>query len=161
MAQWSHLVVSRLHLDWLRAFVLETLAIANFTQADSSSVTCAGAAKKELGSRHLRQLSSSIFETVFNSAREQFIRIINGQLGAWDIVQLIAACSLVQTIRLWKNRNRIQRKGNDHSSCSAVGGCFEHKSTEALSWKNSGSMKAGKYQQSPIMVMKMGLRSWH
>lgn len=154
-------MVSRLHLDWLRAFALDTLAIANFTQADSSSVTCVGAAKKELGSRHLRQLSSSIFETVFNSARQRFIRIINGQLGVWDIVQLIAACSLVQTIRLWKNRNRIQHKGNDHSSCSAVGGCFEQRSTEALSWKDSGSMKAGKYQLSSIMVMSMGLKSWH
>lgn len=159
MAQRPYIMmISRLQLDWLRAFSLFIFTTRTLAQADSGSFIWAGAADKEPGFKRLLQLSSSIFEVVLSLTQRRFLRIINGQISVWDILQLIAAYSLVQAIRIWKNRKGTQYEGNDHSNCSVVGGCSDYKSTKSLSRKDSKSMTAGKYRVSSIVVVRMGLK---
>ena len=44
--------------------------------------------------------------------RQRYVRGINGQLGVWDMVQLIALCSLIGAIGFWKKRRVIQHEGS-------------------------------------------------
>ncbi|KAA6416314.1 MAG: dual specificity phosphatase catalytic domain [Lasallia pustulata] len=61
--------------------------------------------------------------------QQRFLRLIHGQLGIWDMVQLLAACTLLQALRLWKNRRQIagQRDLKD-STASCHEGRHSHES---------------------------------
>ena len=41
--------------------------------------------------------------------RHRYVRAVNGQLGVWDMVQLIAFCSLIGAIGFWQKRRATQR----------------------------------------------------
>lgn len=146
MAQWSDIMILRLQIDGLRVFSLYLFIHGALVKANSSfAVLAATAPEKESGFRALRQFASSGWETVVNLARQRFSRTVNGQIGVWDMVQLIAVCSLVQAIRIWRTRKEKQHNGDDHSNHFAQGGCNNCKSAVALSRKDSESMKTSKY----------------
>ena len=145
MAQRSHTMTSVFHLDGFRAFILYILFSGTLAIADSGSVVYAAQTNKEPGFGRIRHLGSSVFEIVFQFTKQRLLRTINGQIGLWDIVQLITAYGVVHAIRGWKNRKEVHHKSNDHSDCSALSGCNSHKYTETLSQRDSENMKAGKY----------------
>ena len=41
--------------------------------------------------------------------RQRYLRIIHGQLGYVDMVLLIAACGIIQGLRIWRGRSVTQR----------------------------------------------------
>lgn len=146
MAQWSDMMILRLQIQGLRAISLYVFIYGALVKANSSStVLAATAAENQSGFQALRQFSSSGWESVVNLARQRFSRMGNGQIGVWDMVQLIAVCSLVQAIRIWRTRKERQHNGDDRSNHFAQGGCNNCKSAVALSRKDSESMKTGKY----------------
>ena len=56
----------------------------------------------------------SFIESVTSAVDQEYSRIIHGQLGVWDMVQLVAACSLIQAYRLW--RTRSMKAHEEHQS---------------------------------------------
>lgn len=55
---------------------------------------------------------------VLSPLQQRLIRLIHGQLGIWDMVQLLAACTLLQVWRLWKHRQQIAVQ-QDRKACAA------------------------------------------
>lgn len=48
----------------------------------------------------------SFFDVFTNAVTQRLTRALHGQLGLWDMVQLLAACSLFQAYRVWGKRKR-------------------------------------------------------
>lgn len=55
---------------------------------------------------------------VLSPLQQRLIRLIHGQLGVWDTVQLLAVCTLLQAWRLWKHRQQIAAQ-QDLKDCAA------------------------------------------
>ena len=68
----------------------------------------------------LPQRFRSSFHTLATLTRQQYVRAISGQLGAWDMVQLIAACTLIGAFRLWKQRRTSPQ--DDSKADNLLGG---------------------------------------
>lgn len=68
-------------------------------------------------------------DSVLSPLQQRLIRIIHGQLEIWDMVQLLAACTLLQVMRLWKNRRQIAAE-QDRKDCapSSYEGRHSHES---------------------------------
>ncbi|CAD6593311.1 MAG: hypothetical protein ASARMPREDX12_007029 [Alectoria sarmentosa] len=85
--------------------------------------------------------------------RRKYQRTLHGQLGFVDMVQLIALCSIVQGIRLWRKRSLIPR---EHPGISDAGHAERNAggSTEA-SWRIS--VGSSKLEQSEAESTDPGL----
>ena len=104
MAAW-------LRACWLLAFhcpFLATFAVLGVTVTQATSTagldnlvrtrkTTAGALQ-----RYLQPLDGFVKSLV----AQPYERFTRGGLGCWDMVALLAACSVVQAYRLWKQRSR-------------------------------------------------------
>ncbi len=55
----------------------------------------------------LQQRFRSSFQVLATLTRQQYVRAVSGQLGAWDMVQLIAACTMIGAFKLWKQRRTV------------------------------------------------------
>ena len=74
--------------------------------------------------------------------RQHYVRAISGQLGAWDMVQLIAACTLIGGFRHWKQ----QRKALQESKATKLLGSEVRKSFDSSKESSrdlNGSSKSG------------------
>lgn len=64
----------------------------------------------------------------------QYSRVIQGQLGVWDMVQLLAACSLLQAFRLWRKRTTYlegntppgEKQWNNNIERDSISGSTRH-----------------------------------
>lgn len=91
---------------------------------------------------------------VLSPLQQRLIRIIHGQLEIRDMVQLLAACTLLQVMRLWKNRRRVAAQ-QDLKDCTAssYGGRRSHESVaesynvvkEASASGESGLVQLGNF----------------
>ena len=63
-----------------------------------------------------QQRFRSSFFTLVSLARQKYVRAISGQLGVWDMVQLIAACTMIGAFRLWKQQRRTAQKEDSNTS---------------------------------------------
>lgn len=80
------------------------------------------------GLRLLPEILVDLRDFAITPLQRRFLRIIHGQLGTWDMVQLLAACTLLQALRLWRNRRHIagQRDLKDSTpSCHEGLHCHE------------------------------------
>ena len=76
----------------------------------------------------------------------RYSRMIQGQPGVWDMVQLLAACSLLQAFRLWRKRTtnmeRITPPGEGpwtHDERDSISGSTRHIGIFSGSAKNGKS----------------------
>lgn len=107
MATWPYFPSSTLLL-----YLLGVLAA--WVRADGSIMGTASAGvvkySEQLQGPSLRLLPETLVDVcdfVIIPLQQRFLRIIHGQLGIWDMAQLLAACTLLQALRLWKNRRQI------------------------------------------------------
>ena len=92
--------------------------------------------------QQLCHVSTSYLALAWAVIRQKYQRTLRGQLYFVDMVQLIALCSIVQIIRLWRKRSLSQRERagiNDagHAERKAGG------STQASSRTSVGSLRIG------------------
>lgn len=109
MATWPHFFSARPPVNWLQACTRCVLTAGTVAEANSSAVI---RALGQVQVKNLQQSVFSAFEFVIVLIRQRFLRLAKGQIGAWDMVQLITACSLVQTIRLWRMREDARHNGS-------------------------------------------------
>ena len=92
-----------------------------------------------------RHASTSYLALAWAGIRQKYQRTLQGRLGVVDMVQLIALCSIVQGIRLWRKRSLTQKEQPEISDA----GHAERKaggSTKASSWMSAGSTKLGQFR---------------
>ena len=86
-------------------------AAASFEARPPSRVGTIIRERRSVGD-HLHYVVICLLDIISNATRQKYLRFANGQVGVWDMVQLIATCSLIQAIRRWKKRNEARRKGS-------------------------------------------------
>lgn len=92
--------------------------------------------------QQLCHVSTSFLASTWEVIRRQFQRALHGQLGVVDMVQLIALCSIVQGIRLWRKRSLTQNNPHGISNAGHKAGG----SIEASSQISVGSSKRGEFR---------------
>lgn len=92
--------------------------------------------------QQLCHVSISYLARAWAVIRQKYQRTLRGQLGFVDMVQLIALCSVVQGLRLWRKRSPSQQEQAGTSNAGHV----ERKaggSTKASSRVSVGSLRLG------------------
>ena len=74
--------------------------------------------------------------------RQRYLRIIHGQLGFVDMVVLIAACGIIQGLRLWRGRSVTQR---NEGEIRDVGSPNHHTSRRVRGWGMGATSLSGKH----------------
>ena len=107
MAIWSYILSSTLSL-----YLLGTLVVC--VRADGSIMGTGSAGVLRYFDQFRRPLLRILPETlrswsecVIAPLQQRFLRTIHGQLGIWDMAQLLAACSLLHAFRLFQRRRHI------------------------------------------------------
>lgn len=90
-------------------------------------------------SQQLCHVSHSYLALACAVIRRKYKRTVHGQLGLVDMVQLIAICSIIQGIRLWRKRSLTQK---DRRGTSDAG----HAKRKASSRISIRSSKLGKFR---------------
>ena len=93
----------------------------------------------------LQDLRHALYSALLSSGaliRQRYQRIIQGQLNHLDMVQLLAACSIIHGIRLW--RRRSQREESEIREA----GPADHKTTRERDL-GAGS-QSGKFPHHPV-----------
>lgn len=107
MATRSPGLLAGSHVHLLGALLL---AVVGLIEPASTSVVQNVELVPQSAVKDLQQSLRSSIEIIVSLTRQRYVRAINGQLGMWDAVQLIAACSLIGTFRLWKKRQAAQNE---------------------------------------------------
>lgn len=99
-----------------------------------------------------QQRFRSSFLILVTLTRQQYVRAISGQLGAWDMVQLIAACTLIGAFRLWKQRRTTSQE--DSKGTKLLGGETRRSldSGKESSRDLNGSSKLGEFR-TPVTLI--------
>lgn len=147
MATWPHFLSARTQTNWLQACTRCVLTAGTVAEANSSSVI---RALGQVQVNNFRQSFHSTFEFVIVLIRQRFLRLVNGQIGVWDMVQLITACSLVQTIRIWRKQKDAQHNGSGSSDGPVLEDCNPRDSTTVYSRVDTEFPKTGKYGVLPF-----------
>lgn len=161
MARWLHILSPVPHLNWMQVLPLCLWIAVTLAGANSSSVTRAVGPAQKPAWKSIQQSFLSLFNVVLTLTRQRYLRIINGQIAVWDMVQLITACSLVQTIRIWRRQKAAQHTETGSSKGSAHDDRSRRDSATALSRVDSQSSTTGKYNVFPIAVMRLDPIIWH
>ncbi len=166
MAIWPHFLSSRFHINWMKAFFLFNLAAALAELNSSSIVYAVIHTRGHVQGLYFRNLQPSFLLFILNYilalARDRFLRLLNGQLEVWDMVQLITACSLVEAFRVWTRKRKAARpQRSTYSNEPALDGSNRHDSVTALPRVDSESSKTGEYASSIWALMGTNLITWH
>ena len=93
-----------------------------------------------------RHVSTSYLALAWAGIRRKYQRILHGQLGLLDMVQLLALCSIVHGIRLWRKRSLTQEESPGISDTAhaerKTGG-----STKSSSQTNFGTSRLGGFRR--------------
>lgn len=147
MAIWPHFSSTNFHVKLMKAYILYDFPVGTSAEANSSSILHTFI--HSLGSvqglpfKNLPPSFHSLLISISAFARQRLLGLINGQIEVWDMVQLITACGLVETYRIWKRKRRAARhkdpppKEPTHDDHNIRG------STTALSRVDSDSSKIG------------------
>lgn len=161
MATWLHIWSPAPQLNWLQALTLCVWIAGTLAEANSSSVVRALGLAQRPALKSVQQSFLSLFNFVSTVTRQRYLRIINGQIGVWDMVQLITACSLVQTIRIWRRQKGAQQTESQSAKGSAHDGRSRRDSATALSRVDSESSRTGKYDVFPAAATSLNPIIWH
>ena len=92
--------------------------------------------------QQLCHASTSYLAITWAVIRRKYQTLLHAQLGFVDMVQLIALCSILQGIRLWRKRSLTQKESTEvNEACQP--GCMAGGSTSASSPIATGSSKQG------------------
>ena len=147
MAIWPHFSSTNFHVRLMKAFILYDFPVGNSAEANSSSILHTFI--HSLGSvqglpfKNLPPSLLSLLNSVSTFARQRFLRLINGQIEVWDMVQLITACGLVETYRIWKRKRRAARHKDPPPKEPTLDDHSLRGSTTALPRVDSDSSKTG------------------
>ena len=161
MATWLHILSAVSQLNWLHAFTLCVWIAGTLAEANSSSVIHAVGPAQRPALKSAQQSLLSLFNFISTLIRQRYLRIINGQIGLWDMVQLITACSLVQTIRIWRRQKGAEQTEPGPSKGPAHDDRSHRDSTTALSRVESESSKTSKYDMFLVGVIRPDPIIWH
>lgn len=113
MAIWPHFSSTNFHVRLMKAFILYDFPVGTSAEANSSSILHTFihslGSVQGLPSKNLPSLFLSLLNSVSTIAQQRVFRLANGQIEVWDMVQLITACFLVETYRIWKRKRRAAR----------------------------------------------------
>lgn len=147
MAIWPHFSSTSFHVRLMKAFILYDFPVGTSAEANSSSILHTFI--HSLGSvqglpfKNLPPSFLSLLNSVSTFARQRFLRLINGQIEVWDMVQLITACGLVKTYRIWKRKRRAARHKDPPPKEPTLDDHNLRGSTTALPRVDSDSSKTG------------------
>ena len=93
-----------------QALLLTILVLAS-TSAESTSKNVSTAVSKSFHSVSVERVlnavnSAAALASVF--IRQEYERVIHGGWNIWDMVHLMAFCTIVQGVRLWRRRSGAQ-----------------------------------------------------
>ena len=91
-------------------FAVITLFFTNWVNSAETTSHVAHVTEQRLTAHNLEQSSWYILRTITSALAATYSRIKRGQLGLWDMVQLLAICSLLQVFRI-KRRASLQHSG--------------------------------------------------
>lgn len=109
---------------WPSEFMMIKTSSQSFLSACVASIVVSAEAVKEITSANavlaassvgvparqdLQHASLSAVGKIAASIRQRYLEVIHGQLGYVDMVLLVAACSIIQGLRLWTGRSGTQR----------------------------------------------------
>ena len=141
---------------WPSAFIMFITPSQSFLYARLASIVVTAEASKGFTSTNAGLAASSVrapalqdLQHVFHSAvgfitaliRQRYLRVIHGQLGYVDMVLLIAACSIIQGLRLWRGRSVTQR---NEGEIRDVGSANNHTSRRDRGWGLGATSLSGK-----------------
>ncbi len=141
---------------WPSAFIMIKTPSRSFLYARLASIVVTTEAlegntsiKAVLAASSVRVPALQDLQHVFHSAvgiiialiRQWYLRIIYGQLGYVDMVLLIAACSIIQGLRLWRGRSVTQR---NEGEIRDVGSANHHTSRRDRGWGLGATSLSGK-----------------
>lgn len=147
--------------NWLQALTLCVWIAVTLAEDNSSFVVRALGQAQRPVLKSVQRLFLSLFTFIVTLTRQRYLRIINGHIGVWDMVQLITACSLVQTIRIWRRQKEARQTEPGSSNEPTNNDPNRHDSTTALSRVESHSSKTGKYDVFPVALMRLNQIIWH
>lgn len=104
-------------------------------------------------SQQLCHVSTSYLALAWAVIRQKYQRTLHGQLGFVDMVQLIALCSILQGLRLWRKRSLTQKEQpgiSDAGHAERMAGG----STKASSRNFVGSSKRNVESTDPSLLKK-------
>ena len=101
MATWPHIFRTGTSFALFGIYLL-FLSITDTVEATSPIVTQTFAQAHRPVLENIQQSLRSILDTLASSTRQRYLRTVSGQFGLWDMVQLVAVCSLFQAWRIWK-----------------------------------------------------------
>lgn len=141
-------------LNWLQALTLCVWIAGTLAEANSSSVIRALGQAQRPALKSVQQSFLSLLHLISTLTRQRYLRIINGQIGVWDMVQLITACSLVQTIRIWRRQKGAQQTESQSAKGPAHDGRSGRDSATALSRVDSESSRTDAEITDPGLLKK-------
>ena len=100
-----------------------------------------------------QQRFRSFFFALVSLARRQYVRAISGQLEVWDMVQLIAACTMIGAFKLWKQQRATPQEEDSKTSKSLRGGTRGSTDSPKRSSRDlDRSFELGEFRVSPVVT---------
>lgn len=147
MAIWPHFSSTNFHLKLMIAFILYDFPVGTLAETNSSSILYTFIHSlgpvQGLPFKNLPPSFPSLLNSISALARQRLLRLINGQIEVWDMVQLITACGLVEAYRIWKRKRRAASHKNPPSNEPTLDGHNLRDNTTALPRVDSDSLKTG------------------
>lgn len=147
MAIWPHFSSTNFHVKLMKAFLLYSFPHGTLAEANSSSILHTFIHSlgpvQGLPFKNLPPSIPSLLNSISTLARQRFLRLINGQIDVWDMVQLITACGLVEAYRTWKRKRRAARHKDPPSKGPTLDGHNLRDSTTALPRTDSDNSRTG------------------
>lgn len=113
MARWPHFPSTNFHVKLMKGFILYDFPVGTLAEANSSSILHTFihslGSVQVLSFKNLPPTFPSLLNSISTLTRQRFLRLVNGQIEVWDMVQLITACGLVEAYRIWKRKRRTAR----------------------------------------------------
>lgn len=131
----------------MKAFTFYDFPVGTLAEANSSSILHTFihslSPVRGLPFKDLPPSFPSLLNYISTLARQRFLRLINGEIEVWDMVQLITACGLVEAFRIWKKKRRTARHKDPSLNEPTLDGHNLRDSTTALPRVDSDISKAG------------------
>ncbi len=123
----------------LASIVATAEALQGFT---SSNAVLAAPSVGVPALQDLQHVSHSAVGIITTLIRQTYLRIIHGQLGYVDMVLLIAACGIIQGLRIWRGRSGTQR---NEGEIREVGSPNHQTSKRDRGWGIGATSLSGKH----------------
>lgn len=146
----SSIMTSQLSLYALLSWVVLTAGTAApaaaLTGATSSHTVRVSAPVQSPALQHARDAAYHCLCSFWTLISRRYERASRGQLGLSDMVQLIALCSIIQGLRVWRRRPASQEEDTSDAGRKVSG------SKRGSPWNSRESSTSGKSTRAPRMM---------